>query len=451
MRKSLFLRLAGFVACLTLLALLMAACGDTATPAPAATTTNAAVATTTSAAGATTTSAAGAATTGASGTNASSTTGTAAPTVAPVPNGDKTGVTDTEILVGNWSPQSGPNSAYGIGARTADAYFHMINDQGGIYGRKLKLIISDDQYTAAKTQPLVKKMVEQDKVFAFVASIGTGPNLAVKDYLAGKGVPNVAFSTGSGALVNPPSKTAFGELTNYSFEATIFAQYAADQLGSKKVAVLYQNDGFGKEGWQAFVKEAKAKGMDVVAEVPYEPNTTDMSSQALKLQQSGADTVFFAATPGSGAPALKEMDKLGYNPKKLLTFVLNDPQLFQVAGTAANGVYSSTFTPLLDSNDPKVTEYLSFMKKYQPNDPPGNFSEWGYVGAQIFVEGLRRAGKDLTRESFVNGLESIVNWNGSMANNITYGPNNRAPQNSIYIIQYKDGKFTKLTDALTTK
>ncbi len=433
------LRFTWLVMATSLISLILAACGDnTPTTAPA----TAPVATT---------GAAGAATTKA-GTSSTTAAGPGAvTTVAPIPNGNKTGVTDTEILIGSWGPQSGTAAGYGVVDRTWDAYFKKINEEGGINGRKIKFIYEDDSYQAAKTQSIAKKLVEQDKVFCVVGGIGTANNLAVKDYLVENGIPNVAFATGSGALVNPPVKNWFGLLTNYTFEGTVFAQFSADTLGSKKVAVLYQNDGFGKEGQQAFVKAAKDKKLEVVAEVSYETGAADLSSQALKLQQSGADTVFFAAVPGPGAAATKEMDKLGYKPKQLLTFVLNDPSYFTAAGKAAEGVYTSSFTPLPDSDDPKVAEYRDFMKKYLPNEQIGSFSMWGYTGGQVFIEGLKRAGKDLSRETLVAGLESIVDWKGSIAANISYGPNNRAPQNSLYIIQFSNGKFNKLTDLLTAK
>lgn len=466
MRKNNFTRLAGLVALLSFLAMLLAACGDsTATSAPASATTAARAATTaaasatTAASAATTaasaaTTAAGAATTAAS---AATTAAGAAPaagpvqTVAPAANGNKTGVTDTEIKLGSWGPQSGGAAGYGIVDRVLDAYFKKINEEGGIYGRKIKFIYEDDAYQAAKTQAVAKKLVEQEKVFAVVGGIGTANNLGVKDYLIENGVPNVAFATGSGALVTPPVKNWFGLLTNYTFEGTVFAQYAAEQLAAKKVAVLYQNDGFGKEGQQAFVKKAKELKLEVVAEVPYETGATDLSSQALRLQQSGADVVFINAVPGPAAAAMKEMNKLGFKPKSILTFVLNDPSFFQAAGAAADGVYTSSFTPLPDADDPKVATYRDFMKKYMATEQLGSFSLWGYLASQIIEEGLKRAGKDLSRETLVAGLESIVDWKASIASNISYGPNNRAPQNSIFIIQFKDNKFTKVTEPLTAK
>lgn len=432
MKQSWFYRLGVITVLFSLTTLLLAACGDnTATTAPAATTAAATTAAATTAAGATTAASGG------------------ATTVAPVANGNKTGVTDTEIKIGSWGPQSGTAAGYGIVDRVLDKYFQMINENGGIYGRKIKFVYDDDVYQAAKTQAIAKRLVEQEQVFFVTGGIGTANNLAVKDYLIQNGVPNVCFSTGSGALVNPPVKNWFGLLTNYTFEGTVFASYSKDQLAAKKVAVVYQNDGFGKEGQQAFEKKAKDLGLDVVASVSYETGATDLSSQALKLQQSGADVVFVNAVPGPGAAVVKEMDKLGYKPKILATFVLNDPSFFAAAGSAANGVYSSSFTPLPDADDPKIAKYRDFMKKYLPNEQLGSFSLWGYLAGQIDEEALKRAGKDLSRETLVAGLESIVNWKDGVAANISYGPNNRAPQNSIYIIQYKDGKLTKVTEPLS--
>lgn len=417
---------------------ILAACGDTPTPtsapAPTAAATTAAKATT----------AATSATTAASGNMAAVTT------VAPVANGIKTGVTDTEILFGNFSPQSGGAAGYGVVARVLDAFFKKVNDEGGVYGRKLKLVYEDDAYQAAKTTAVVKKMVEQDKVFALVGGIGTANNLAIRDYLNENNVPSICFSTGSGALVQMPSaKIHFGLLTNYTFEGQVFAKYAAETLKAQKAAVVYQNDGFGKEAYNSFVKVAKEKGLQVAAEVSYETGATDLSAQALKLSQSGADVVFVNAVPGPGAAVVKEMNKLGYKPKILTTFVLNDPSFLGAVGTAAEGIYTSSFTPLPDSTDTKVAKFRDFMKKYLPNEQVGSFAMWGYLGAEILHEALKRAGKDLSRETLVAGMESIQNWKESLAANINYGPNNRAPQNSIYIIQFKEGKFVQITDPIT--
>jgi branched-chain amino acid transport system substrate-binding protein len=302
----------------------------------------------------------------------------------------------------------------------------------------------------------MKKFVEQDKVFAVMGNVGTPNNLAFKDYLAENGVPNIGFATGSGLLVNPQGfqKLAFGVLPNYTFEGNLLAQYAADTLKVKSAAVLYQNDAFGKEAYQSFVKTAKAKGIDVKAEVPYEAGATDLSAQALKLQQSGAELVFINAVPGPGAAAAKEMDKLGYKPKLMLAYVLNDAQFWSNAGKAAEGALTTSFTPLPDSDDPKVVAFRDFMKKTLPNEQVGNFALWGYIGAQIMEEGLKRAGKDLSRETLIAGLESLDNWTGSAsAAPVTYGKDNRSPFKSLFFLKYDSAtnKTVKISDPIEYK
>jgi branched-chain amino acid transport system substrate-binding protein len=443
-------RRAGFAIVLTIImSMLLAACGASATntPAPAAATTAPAAATTapaaaTTAAGASATTAPAAATT-AAGASA------LAPTVAPVAGGDKTGVTDTEIRIGTFTPQTGGAAAYGLSARVIDAYFKKVNDEGGINGRKIKYIYEDDQYQAAKSLSAAKKLVEQDKIFAMIGNIGTANNLGVRDYLTENKVPNVLFSTGSSALVTPPRKDWFGFLPTYPFEAQVLVEFAAKDLKSKKVAIVYQNDGFGKDGQQAFAKAAPGKGIEIVAEVPYETGATDLSSQALKVQQSGADTVYIMAVPQPGSVLLKEFDKLGFKPRLLLSFVLNDTSFFAATGKASDGIYTTNFTPLPDGDDPKLLEFRDFMKKNFPNEQASQFALWGYNAAGIFVEGLRRAGKELSRESFIAAMESFQNYNGTVIRDFTFGPNNRAPIKSMYIMQYKDGKFAKVSDWIT--
>jgi branched-chain amino acid transport system substrate-binding protein len=432
--KNMTFKRTGFAIVLTvLMSLFLAACGS-ATTAPA-TTAPASVATTAPAAAATTAPAAA----------------VVAPTVAPVANGDKTGVTDTEIKIGTFTPQTGGAAAYGLSARVIEKYFQKINEEGGINGRKIKYIYEDDQYTASKSLIAAKKMIEQDKIFALIGCIGTANNLQVRQYLdeSKLNVPNLMFSTGNSTLVNPPRKDWFGFLPTYPFEAQVFVEFASKELKSKKVAIVYQNDGFGKDGQQSFAKAAPTKGMEIVAEIPYETGATDLSSQALKAQQSGADTVYVMAVPGPGAVLLKEFDKLGYKPKMLLSFVLNDTSFFAASGKASDGIYTTNFTPLPDGDDPKLVEFRDFMKKYLPNEQASQFALWGYNAAQIFIEGLKRAGKDLSREGIVAALETIQNYNGTIIKDFTFGANNRAPIKSMYIMQYKDQKFTKISDWIT--
>src|SRR6266542_1977115 len=171
------------------------------------------------------------------------------------------GVTDTEVVVGSWGPQDGPAGAYGAIDRTLDAYFKMINDQGGINGRKIRFIYENDSYQPAKTVAAVKKLVEEDKVFALCGGLGTAHNAAVMDYLVSNNVPHVWPATGTTALAEPLKKNIYAVQLNYTTEATLATQYALDTMGTKKIAVFYQNDAFGKEGLDAVQAELKKRGL----------------------------------------------------------------------------------------------------------------------------------------------------------------------------------------------
>jgi len=431
--------------------LVLAACGDsTATTAPAATT--AAVVATTAAPVATTAPAASGAV-----TTAAATSGGAIQTVAPIAGGDKTGVTDTEILIGSWGPQSGAASAYGTVDRTLDAYFKKVNDDGGINGRKIKFIYQDDAYEAAKTVPIVKKLVEQDKVFCVVGGIGTAPNQAVLDYLVQNKVPNIAPSTGSTILTLPPKPQTFGLLTNYTIESTILTNYAADELKAKKIAIFYQDDAFGKEGLQAITDAAKAKGQSIATTVSYQTTDKDFGSQALKLQQSGADTVIMWSTPAPTAAISKEMDKIGFKPTVVFSAVNNDTTLFKLSDNTIDGAWTASWLPDVtdpDNKEPKVLGFRDFMTKWAPNENAASgFAASGYAEAQVAAEIIKRAGKDLSRESLIKAAETLQSWNEGMAYNVGYSAENRQGQNAVYFMQAsaKATRFIKKGDFLEFK
>jgi branched-chain amino acid transport system substrate-binding protein len=362
------------------------------------------------------------------------------------------GVTDTEVVVGSWGPQDGPAGAYGAIDRTIDAYFKMINEQGGINGRKIRFIYENDSYQPAKTVAAVKKLVEEDKVFALVGGLGTAQNAAVMDYLVQNNVPHVWPATGSGILAAPLKKNVYAVQLNYTIEATLATQYALDQLGSKKFAVFYQNDAFGKEGLDAVQAELKKRNLPAATAVSYETADTNFSAQALKLQTSGADTVILYAVPAPGGAILAEMGKIGFAPKLLSSSVINDPSIFKLAGPAINGMLIEGYLPAFDdTSNPKIVEYQAFMAKYAPKEQIGGFTESGYAYAQVFIEALKRAGKELTRESFMTNLDQMKNFTGSLVPSLSYSPTDHAGVKAAYFQSAKDGKFVTVTDYIQLK
>ena len=375
-------------------------------------------------------------------------TATAVPTAKPV----VIGVTDTEVVVGSWGPQDGPAGAYGVIDRTIDSYFKMINDQGGINGRKIRFIYENDSYQPAKTVAAVKKLVEEDKIFALVGGLGTAHNAAVMEYVVANNVPHVWPATGTTALAVPLKKNIYAVQLNYTTEATLATQYALDTLSSKKFAVFYQNDAFGKEGLDAVQAELKKRGLAAAAAVSYETADTNFSAQALKLQTSGADTVILYAVPKPGGSIVAEMGKIGYAPKLLSSSVINDPAIFQLAGSAIEGMLIEAYLPAFDdTSNPKIVEYQAFMTKYAPKEQIGGFSEAGYTYAQVFIEALKRGGKELTRESFMTNLDQMKDFKGSLLPSLSYSPTDHAGVKAAYFQVAKGGKFVTLTDYITLK
>ncbi len=388
-------------------------------------------------------------------TIAPTTAPTTAPTVAPTkPPVAVPGVTDTEIVIGNWGPQDGPAGAYGVIARTIGAYFKKVNDEGGINGRKIRYIYENDSYQPAKTVAVVKKLVEEDKVFAIVAGLGTANNLAVMDYLVQNNVPHVAPATGSSAMAVPLKKNVYALQLNYMTEATLLTQYALDKGGAKKIAVFYQNDSFGQEGLDTINAELKKRGLTPAVGVSYEAADTNFASQALKLQTSGADTVILWAVPKPGASIIAEMTKIGYQPKLLASAVINDPSIFQLAGPGIEGLVIPAWIPAYDDlTNPKIVEYQEFMKKYAPNEQIGGFSLSGYCEAMVMVEGLKRAGRNLTRESFMQAMDSMQNYTGSPLPNVSYSPTDHAGVKTAYLqkADAKNARWVTFTDWMTVK
>ena len=394
---------------------------------------------------------------------------------APLPSRAEDGVTDTTIRIGTWYPLSGPAVAYAPVGRGMDAYFRMVNELGGINGRKVEVVLRDDAYTPARTVAIVKELLEKDKVFAFNGGLGTPTNLAVMRTLNDARVPHVAPATGSSVWAHPElakdfginadllgkdgKNYYFGFQTNYVTESVLLTRYALEVLKKAKVAIIYQNDPFGKEGLFGVRREIQRQKTSLVAEVSYETSDTDLSAQALKLKQSGADAVILWTIPRFAAQILKEMAKVGYRPAIVSSAVNNDPAMFrltcdrwdQAAGkctgeTLWQGVAIAGWLPDYRDEDPGVERYRQFMKKYLPSEPVGNFTLAGYAYAEVMAEGLKRAGRNLTRDGLMRAIESIKGWNGDIARRVTYGPNDRQGVEAVRIQEAHPERVIYKTD-----
>lgn len=359
------------------------------------------------------------------------------------------GITPTEVVLGSSMPLSGPAAYWGAVGKGIDAYVKYLNDQGGIHGRKLRFVLRDDSYLPPRAVANVRELVERTGVFAIVGLIGTANAFAVRDYIVQNRVIWITPTADSSIWAGFRQKRfLFVTYPSYVHEGSILTRYAVEKLGVKKVAVFYQNDLYGQKGLLG-VKRAVAtlKGaVKLVSSVPYELVVTDLSSHALKLRESGADAVILYATPRHGALIVREMAKIGYRPRLLASFTLTDPIMFTLAGEAWDDVYLTAFFPL-PGTDPKVDETLQILFRYDPTLRANPFnSVAGVAFLEPFLEGLRRAGRDLTTERFIGAMETIRNWDGQVIRGVTFGPDRRQGINRIYIVRAEKGRYTKLTD-----
>ncbi len=366
------------------------------------------------------------------------------------------GVTDSEILIGHVDPQSGPAAAYDLIRKGIDSYFSYINENGGVNGRQLKLIAYDDQYQPAKTVQFTKKLVEEDKVFALVG-FGTSAGVAAaQDYLVEKGIPMVMLGAASSEFVNPPIKNFLGSASlNYNIEAKIFLNYAVEKLGAKKIAIAFQNDTFGKNGYDAVKEEiSKYPGVEIVEEVPFLATDTEFSSHAQKLKEAEPDAILTFALANPAANLKKAMHKVGVTePAYIVTGVgANDPNLFNLAGTDVwEGTYSGAVFPMPDvaPDNEHIKLFVEQLGKYYPNDPAAGLAQIGWGEAQVLVEALKRAGDDLTWENLISSLYTFDNWDGSIYEAVTFSENNHYGLTSNFMTQAQDGKILPVTEKIT--
>jgi len=328
------------------------------------------------------------------------------------------GATDTEIKIGQTVPFSGPASAYATIGKTQAAYLKMINDQGGINGRKVNLIQYDDAYSPPKAVEQVRKLVESDEVLLTFQLVGTPPNAAVQKYLNAKKVPQLFAATGASRFTDPKNfPWTMGFNPNYFVEGRIYGQYILKNHPNAKVGVLYQNDDLGKDylnGIKAGLGD-KAGAM-VVAEASYEVSDPTIDSQVLKIKDAGADLFFSASTPKQAAQAIKKIAELNWHPTQIVDInATSVGAVLKPAGLeASKGLISVNYgkDPLDPTwkDDAGMKKYFEFMAKYYPDgDKDSNFNTYGYSTAQLLVHVLKQCGDDLTRENVMKQAASLKN------------------------------------------
>ncbi len=359
------------------------------------------------------------------------------------------GATDTEIKIGNIMPYSGPASAYGVIGRVEAAYFHKINDEGGINGRKINFISYDDGYSPPKTVEQARKLVEDDQVLLIFNSLGTPPNTAIQRYMNIKKVPQLFVATGATKWNDPKNfHWTMGWQPNYQTEAGIYARYILQTKPDAKIAVLYQNDDYGKDYLKGLTDGLgdKAKSM-IVAQQAYDVSEPTIDSQMVNLQNSGADVFVDIATPKFAAQSIKKAHELKWHP----LFILNNvsasvgsvlkPAGFDASQGIISAAYQKDATYPEWKDDKDMKDWNAFMDKYAPGtDKADAFTVYAYSVARTMVQVLKQCGNDLTRANVMKQAASLRNFDpGLLLPGITINtsPTDYAPLKQLQLIRFE--------------
>jgi branched-chain amino acid transport system substrate-binding protein len=364
------------------------------------------------------------------------------------------GASDTEIKLGQTMPYSGPVSAFATLGRAEIAYYKMINDQGGVNGRKITMLSLDDGFSPPKTVEQTRKLVEQEGVLAIVGSLGTATNGAVQKYLNTKHIPQLFLASGATKWADPEHFPWTMTFTwTYQAEARVYASYVLKHIPEAKIAVLYQNDDFGKDFLKGFRDRFGDKASSlIVRQSSYEVTDATVDSQIVELAGSGANVFFNIATPKFAAQAIRKAYDIGWHP----TQFIDNPAasvgtVMKPAGVdKANGVLSTGFVK--DPTDPQFhddddfKEWLAWMKQYFPDgslEDPQNAV--GYAQAQTMVQVLKQCGDDLTRENVMRQAANLHNFHPKMlidGVNLSTSQDNYEPMRKLRMVRFDGERFS---------
>lgn len=386
--------------------------------------------------------------TSAAATSAAATSAAAATTTGSSTEARKAsapGVTADLVTLGTTFGITGAGASYAPIIQTVQAYLQKTNEAGGVNGRQVKLLIEDDQYLAANTPPLAKKLVEQDHVFAMVSNLGTPTDTAIVDYLNEQKVPHLFINSGGNSWGDYKKYPwSMGFQISYGVEGTIFGKYIAQTWPGKKVGILYQNDDFGKNYFT--YKAALGTTNQVVDEENYETTASDVSTQITNLKAKGVEVFLLIAIPKFAGLALKSAADQGWKPNIVMTNVSASASLFPLAGGPQNaeGVISDAYYKQFDSGDPAITPVKDLLTKYAPNTQLDNFPVFGYMVGTMIVETLKRAGVNPTRDSMLKAAESYQNFKiDQLLDGITVStsPTDHFPIKAAQLNKVTNGKF----------
>jgi branched-chain amino acid transport system substrate-binding protein len=370
-----------------------------------------------------------------------------------------TGASDTEIKIGNIIPYSGPASAYGVIGKTEEAYFNKINAEGGINGRKIKFITYDDAYSPPKAVEQVRKLVESDEVLVVFNPLGTPSNTAIQKYMNAKKVPQLFVATGATKWNDPKDfPWTMGWQPSYQSEAHIYAKYLMKEKPDGKIAVLFQNDDFGKDYLKGLKDGLGAKTSMIIAEESYETSEPSIDGHIVKLKASGADVFISITTPKFAAQAIKKLAEIDWHPLHIVSNVSSSvggvikPAGFENAQGILSANYAKDGSDPQWDNDPGMKKFVEFLAKYYPDGNKLDGSVvYGYGAAQTMVKVLEMSGDDLTRANVMKQAASLKDFVPDTllpGIKINTSPTDFAPIEQLQMMRFKGEKWDLFGDII---
>ena len=371
-----------------------------------------------------------------------------------------TGATDTEIKIGNIMPYSGPASAYGVIGKTEAAYFKMINDKGGINGRKINFVTYDDAYSPPKAVEQVRKLVESDEVLAVFNPLGTPSNIPVQKYLNSRKVPQLFVASGATKWNDPGNfPWTMGGQPSYQSEARIYAKYLMKEKPDARIGVLYQNDDFGKDYLKGLKDGLGTKASMIAAEESYETSEPTIENHIVKLKAAGVDVFISITTPKFGAQAIKRIAELDWKPLHIVSSVsasvggVIKPAGFENAQGILSAAYAKDGSDPQWDSDPGMKKFFAFLEKYYPEGNRTNsWVVYGYGAAQTLVKVLELCGDNLTRENVMKQAASLKDFApDTLLPGVTVNTSatDFAPFEQLQMMRFKGEKWNLFGDVMS--
>jgi branched-chain amino acid transport system substrate-binding protein len=351
------------------------------------------------------------------------------------------------VNIGGFTPITGPVPFYAILTHAADAYFKSVNDQGGVNGWKINYMTLDDGYDPARSIAVARRLVEEDHIFALVASVGTATNVAVIPYAKENNLAMLGPIGGASAFFSEPN--IFPLLPDYGWSAAANAEYALGDLKLKKVALLWENDELGRSAKRGFDLYMDSMKTTPAESIPFEVKTTDFTPHLRRLVNSGAEAAILFGSNANLAGALKAADRQGTKLTWFAPFFTADPSTYKLAGDLLEGVYFSSWLLPVDSDEPEVKAYRGAAAKYYPHDPVGVFGLNGWSNAALFgvlLKAMIDGGQPITRASLIAAGNALKDASVGGARNVTFTVGDHRGTRQEAILQAKDKSFVMVRD-----